>query len=108
MIEFIKKFWLQTAMTGILLFVSTTTKILFGRFKAEFEEQDKIKDGVLALLHDRLYQACHYYLTLGHITVSQLNNIEQLYINYHNLGGNGTGTELFNRCKSLPIKQEEP
>ena len=26
-----------------------------------------------------------------------------LYKSYHALGGNGTGTELYNRAKSLPL-----
>ena len=30
-------------------------------------------------------------------------NIEYLYKSYHALGGNGTGTELYTRAKSLPL-----
>ena len=33
-----------------------------------------------------------------------LTNIGYLYDSYHALGGNGTGTELYNRAKALPIK----
>ena len=42
----------------------------------------------------------------GEITTNQLNNIEHLYKAYPNLGGNGTGTELFLRAKALPIKTD--
>ena len=64
-------------------------------------------DGVLAILHDRIYQACQHYLALGYIDASGLKNLEYLYKSYHTLGGNGTGTELYNRAKALPIKQED-
>lgn len=64
-------------------------------------------DGVLAILHDRIYQACQHYLKQGYIDAPGLKNLEYLYRSYHTLGGNGTGTELYNRAKSLPIKQEE-
>lgn len=30
--------------------------------------------------------------------------LKYLYDSYHALGGNGTGTELYNRAKALPIK----
>lgn len=60
-------------------------------------------DGVLAILHDRIYQACQYYIKQGCIDTAGLKNIEYLYKSYHTLGGNGTGTELYNRAKSLPI-----
>ena len=40
----------------------------------------------------------HPYYTTG--------NLEYLYRSYHALGGNGTGTELYNRAKALPIKND--
>ena len=58
---------------------------------------------VLSMGHDRLYQACTYFIRLNKITVEELKNIEYLYEGYHQLGGNGTGTELYNRVKNLPI-----
>lgn len=64
-------------------------------------------DGVLAILHDRIYQSCHHYLKLGYIDASGLKNLEYLYKSYHALGGNGTGTELYNRAKALPIKDND-
>ena len=35
-----------------------------------------------------------------------MRNLEYLYRSYHALGGNGTGTELYNRAKGLPIKND--
>ena len=40
----------------------------------------------------------------GWIDASGLKNLEYLYQSYHALGGNGTGTELYNRAKALPIR----
>ena len=54
-------------------------------------------------MHDRLYQSCTYYIKQGHIDMGGLKNIEYLYKSYHALGGNGTGTELYNRAKALPL-----
>lgn len=66
----------------------------------------KIKDGLLAILHDRLYQACTHYIEIGHIDLPGLKNVEYLYKSYHALGGNGTGTELYTRAKALPIRED--
>lgn len=65
-----------------------------------------IKDGLLAILHDRLYQACTHYIEIGHIDLPGLKNVEYLYKSYHALGGNGTGTELYTRAKALPIRED--
>lgn len=106
MIDFIQKYWLGVLFASVLSAMSYVWKKFFTRYKKELEEQELIKQGVLALLHDRLYQACRYYLEQEYITASQLNNVEHLYESYHNLGGNGTGTELYNRCKNMQIKHE--
>ena len=55
---------------------------------------------------DRLYAECSRCLTQGSIDTDGLRNLEYLYRSYHALGGNGTGTELYNRAKALPIKND--
>lgn len=113
--EWVTKYWLEALFGGILLVLSTSTKLLFSRLKKdqlerqkkaeqESAEQKLIKEGVLAILHDRLYQACMHYIDANEITAEDLRNLEYLYNGYHNLGGNGTGTELYNRCRCLPLK----
>jgi hypothetical protein len=60
-------------------------------------------DAVLALLHDRIYSECYRFIELGYVTQDGLRNLGYLYRTYHVMGGNGTGTELYNRAKALPI-----
>jgi len=60
---------------------------------------------LLAVNHDRLYQACTFYILTGQITTDEMKNLDYLYSGYHALGGNGTGTELYERCQKLPIVQ---
>ena len=72
--------------------------------RKESNRVQTIKDGLLAIMHDRLYQVCTYYIQQGWIDASGLKNLEYLYQSYHALGGNGTGTELYNRAKALPIR----
>ena len=113
--DFIKQYWLQTLFTAFVSGLTIAVKHLFNkikkdreerdlRFEAETKEQQLIKEGVLAILHDRLYQSCQYHIHRGAITIPDLDNLEYLYRSYHDLDGNGTGTELYNRCKRLPIE----
>lgn len=76
----------------------------WGYLVKKVTEYKTIKDGLLAIMHDRLYQSCTYYIKQGHIDMGGLKNLEYLYKSYHALGGNGTGTELYNRAKALPIQ----
>lgn len=118
MIEFIQKYWLEVLFGGIVSTLTAFTKHLSSSLKKERDERKKkaeeeskeqalLKEGVLALLHDRIYQACQYHIQNGHITVQDLNNLEYLYKGYSGLGGNGTGEELYKRCKSLRIVQND-
>lgn len=62
-----------------------------------------MKEGMKAMLHDRLYQSCRFYLSKGKIDEDGYSNLGAMYQSYHGLGGNGTGTELYNRCMKLKI-----
>lgn len=102
MLEFIAKYWIEIFFSGVIALLSAG----YRKISKKIHEQDKMKEGILAILHDRLYQACRFYLSQGHIDVDSLKNVEYLYNSYHDLGGNGTGTELYNRVKALPIKED--
>lgn len=118
MIDFIKQYWLQVIFGGIISALSLAVKHLFNERKKEREankkkleaesmEQELIKAGVLAILHDRIYQVCQFHIQNGHISIQDLDNLEYLYKGYSGLGGNGTGEELYKRCKSLRIVPNE-
>lgn len=64
-----------------------------------------IKDGVIAILHNKIYTLGKQYIAQEHISVEDLDDFEHLYKAYHALGGNGTGTEIYKRVKELPMKQ---
>lgn len=101
--QFLIQYWLE-ALFGLLLFL---LGLGYRRIAGKLREQEQVKEGILAILHDRLYQVCQQYIHQGSVSPSALKNIEYLYQSYHTLGGNGTGTELYARVKSLPIQPEQ-
>lgn len=102
MLEFIVKYWLEFLFSGVLALLGAG----YRKLNLKLKEQGKMKEGILAILHDRLYQVCRFYIHQGWIDVESMKNVEYLYDSYHDLGGNGTGTELYNRVNSLPIKED--
>lgn len=98
--EFIMKYWLEivfgTALSGL--------SGLYIRLKAKLKRQKIIEAAILALLHDRLYQACNFYLERGYCSVDDKKNIEYMYKPYRELGGNGTAEHMYKQCQDLPIK----
>ena len=93
--------------TGFWSIIVTMMNRKYKQQDMKDEETKKIKAALLAVLHDRLYQTCKYYLHTGHISSHALKNLEFLHDAYSDFGGNSTGTELFNRCKHLPLKDDE-
>ena len=104
MIEFIQRYWLEVLFGCIVSALSLVVRSIWARIQKETEEQKVMKAAALAMMHDRIYSLARYYIAQGYATIQDLDNMEHIYTAYHNLGGNGTGTELFNRCKALPIK----
>ena len=84
MIEFMFKYWIE-ALFGLAI---TGLSFGYNRLKKRFKEQDELKAGLVAILHDRLFQSGMYFLGKGEISVSELDNIEGIYNAYHKLGGN--------------------
>ena len=71
------------------------------------EEYDAIKDGLLAMLRDRIIQADVHFTNNGGATAPQKTNVQMLYRAYHRLGGNSIATQSYEHVISLPITAEE-
>lgn len=109
--EFIIKYWIEFLFGLAIAGLSFCYKKLSSVIKKRADEQEAIKSGMLAILHDRLYQECNRYLELGYIPLERaeeiLDNLKILYKAYHSLGGNGTGTNIYERTLELPLKKGE-
>lgn len=102
-VSFIEKWWLD-ALFGIILSI-----LLFGyrtivkRFSVVKDENNAIKEGVKALLHDRIIILGKLYERQGYCTPEEFEEFEELYKPYHEgLNGNGSGTRMYNIVRSLP------
>ena len=99
--EFIITYWLEMLFGTVIAGLSLGYKYILKRVK----EHESLKEGLVAILHDRIFQSGMYFIDKGEISVSELDNIEGIYNAYHKLGGNGTGTEIYERVKELELKK---
>ena len=71
------------------------------------EESRMIRNGITAVLRDRIVQAYMYYESKGYLPLKERENIYMMYVAYHDLGGNGLVTQLYNELNELPHTKED-
>ena len=96
--EFILKNWVE-ALFGV---IAAALSVCYRKLLSRVKKQDAVGMGVQALLRDRIIQAYNHYMNKGYCPIYGLENVEEMYKQYHALGGNGTITELCERLKELP------
>lgn len=101
--EILKDLGLPIVNGVILLMMGFFGGWIRAKFSNAKKEELNIKAGVLALLHDRLYQACSYHINCKCISPQEMRNLEKMYNAYKALGGNGTIKEMYERCMNLRI-----
>lgn len=78
--------------------------------RSKSDKRDNVKsaieEGLVALLHDRIYELSKFYIKSGHITFSEFDNLTYLYKPYEKLGGNSNAPDLYAKCKDLPRKED--
>lgn len=76
----------------------------------EAKEKDKtldlVKDGMCALLRDKLLQKLEKCAAGGYCSVEARDDIDHMYVIYQVLGGNGTIKALRSRVFMLPVDKE--
>lgn len=104
MLEFIVKYWLEflfsTAISGLVV----AYKLLKNKQNQQDKKNKAIENGVQALLRNELIRRYREYETKGEISIIDKENIEHLFQEYKNLGGNGTVKKMYDELLELPIK----
>ena len=101
MMEFILHYWIQVLFGGVLALLSWCYKKIVSEVRARQEEMDLLKESNLALLYDRVFDLGKEYLQKGEITIGEMERFDRLYNAYHKQGGNGTGTEVWEKVHSV-------
>lgn len=99
--ETLTKYWINwfcAIIAGLL-------SLVWKRVKQLKKENDANKSGTIALLHNELVKNYNEYkVQKGYMPIWAKENVEMIYKSYHSLGGNGTGTQLYNEMMALPTE----
>lgn len=93
----ILRYIIPACLGGLIGFLST-------KLKARKKKDIAIEEGVQALLRNELIRRYREYKTKGEMTILDRENIEAMFKQYKNLGGNGTVKELMNELLEVPTK----
>lgn len=102
--EFILKYWVEVLLTAVCSFVTVTYKKIRERFTEQDKRREAIERGVQALLRNELIDKFREYKLAGEMTLLDKENMEHMFEEYFNLGGNGTMKEVYVEFKEIPIK----
>jgi hypothetical protein len=96
--EIIFKYWLDWVLgifSGGLLFL---LRLWYKRLRAT-------ELGVQALLRNEIIKSYNHFIAQQEIPIHERDNINKLFKEYENLGGNGTISHLMNELSDLPVKR---
>lgn len=88
----------------VILVLTAKYKDVTDKLDKKEKKDHALEDGVKSILHYLLYRECQRCLDTKQVSTEELKEIEHIYDAYHDLGGNGTGTALYNRILALPIE----
>lgn len=75
-----------------------------GIIKKDRKRDKSIENAVQALLRNELIRRYREYKVKGEMTILDKENLEHLFEEYKNLGGNGTVKELMDELLEVPTK----
>ena len=102
---------ITTAITsGVSALIGALVAVIVGRVKrgaqASADTQRAIAAGVKTLLRNELVASHREWVEeKGYITLEALEYIDETYACYHDRGGNGSGTRLWEDIHNLPIRE---
>lgn len=89
---------MSTVAVGLLAWIAR-------KMRALVKTNDAQQDGIRTLLRNELVRLHRDLVEAqGWCTLEDKEYVERTYIAYHELGGNGTGTVLYEDIMALPIK----
>lgn len=84
--------------------LGTVATSIIGIIKKDRKKDKAIENAVQALLRNELIRRYREYKTKNEMTILDKENIEHMFKEYKNLGGNGTVKELMDELLGVPTK----
>lgn len=104
-IDLIQQYWIELIFAILTGFLGLCYRSLKKELIKRVKEQEAVKEGLVALLRQALYDSYNKWSERGYCPIYAMEVTKRIYEQYHALGGNDVGTELYERLKELPTEQ---
>lgn len=96
-------FWMQTYQIALPILLGYIVWLL----KQQKKERDANSRGTMLLLRVQLIEYHDKYTALGHIPSYAYQNFCEMYEAYHDLGGNGMVTKMYEEIHELHLNRKD-
>lgn len=96
-LQMILSYLIPTILGGIIGFIST-------KLKKDKKKDIAIEQGVQALLRNEIIRRYREFELKGEISILDQENLDEMFKQYENLGGNGTVKKMMNDLYELKTK----
>ncbi len=102
MIEFITEYWLEALFGVILTGLLFMVKRLFRLAKNARCETHAVRTGIKCMLRDRIINCHEKYIQLKYCPIAIRDSLEDMFMAYKTLGGNGAINHIVTELNDLP------
>ena len=102
--EWIAKYWIEWLFGVVVAVLGYLIRKINTRVKESAAKNDAIELGVQALLRSQMIADYNHYQDKGVAPIYARESCDNVYKQYHNLGGNGVMTDIYNDFRKLPTK----
>ena len=108
LIETFLKYWLQFFCGAIVTLMTLLWRRIIKNRQESQARENAMEQALLALLRDRICEACRFHMKNGYITTGDLEVLTGLNDCYKTMGGNGTVHRMMQRIQNLELRVDEP
>lgn len=96
--------WQQILGWFIPFILGSVITFLINRVKKDKKKDKAIETGVQALLRNEIIRRYREFESKGEISILDKENLEEMFVQYKNLGGNGTVKKMMDELLNLKTK----
>ena len=101
-----KELLIQTYIIALPIILTAMTGYIVWLLKKQKEDRDANSKGTMLLLRVQLIEYHDRYMAQGDIPSYAYQNFVEMYEAYHQLGGNGMITKMYDEIQELHLKKK--
>jgi len=106
-INYIRENWVGWLFAALFAIVGIVYKSIKKMIKSDRAENEAVREGMQALLRDRIIESYNKYSEKGYCPIYAKENVKHMYAPYHALGGNDVATELVEKLLEMPTNPKD-